>query len=194
MNVPLIEMDAGAAAEKAAAYESQLRRRDDPEYAAAAVGYAALAEGTPLLNLREAFAHTGLGEDGRPKLAIARADRKQVYVRVRSNDLEFSTLKRSSWNYAGSLLIHVPFTGIGERWKDGYSLVPLVPADVRPSEPLHNFLILWEVEQWADRPFIAQPDRDPYLLRHLVGELYAVVAEWDLTDLERAIMAGRREG
>jgi hypothetical protein len=36
------------------------------------------------------------------------------------------------------------------------------------------------------------PDRDPYLLRHVGGALYAVLAAWDLTDLERAIMSARR--
>ena len=76
----------------------------------------------------------------------------------------------------------------------GYALVPLVPADVRPSGQLRNYFILWEVEQWSDRRIGAKPDIDPYLLRHLAGDLYVVEAEWDLTELERAIMSGRREG
>lgn len=30
-----------------------------------------------------------------------------------------------------------------------------------------------------------------YLLRHIAGDLYAVLAQWDLTELERAVMAER---
>lgn len=74
------------------------------------------------------------------------------------------------------------------------SLVPMVPADVRPSGNLKYYFVLWEVEQWSDTSLTAVPDRDPYLLQHLAGDLYIVVAEWDLTELERAIMTGRRGG
>jgi hypothetical protein len=48
------------------------------------------------------------------------------------------------------------------------------------------------VEQWADTRIGARPDRDPYLLRHLHGDAYAVLAEWDLTPLEQLVMTGRR--
>jgi hypothetical protein len=75
---------------------------------------------------------------------------------------------------------------------NGYALIPMIPADVRPRDALENCYVLWEVEHWADRPIRATPDRDPYLLKHLAGDLYAVIAEWDLTELERAIMQGRR--
>lgn len=29
---------------------------------------------------------------------------------------------------------------------------------------------------------------DPLLLKHITGRLFAVVAQWDLTEIERAIM------
>jgi hypothetical protein len=196
VNVTTITMPKQEALAKLEAYQRQLRRRSDKEYEEAAAGYAALAAGTPLLNLADAFAQAGLGEDGRPRLAVAMADRKQVYVRVNQNDLEFSTLGRSRRNYSGTLLITVPFPGAaGRRWQDGYSLVPMVPADVRPETgPLSDYLILWEVEKWVDRPIRATPDCDPFLLKHLGGDLYAIIAQWDLTPLEQAIMTGRREG
>lgn len=184
-------MEPQAAQAKLEAYQAQLRRRADEEYEAAVLGYRALAGGTSLLNLVDVFAQTGLGADGRPKLSIARADRKQVTVTVSQNNLTFDTQERSRWQYQGSLLINVPLPG---EWKHnyGYALVPMVPADVRPSGNLRDFFVLWEVEQWSDRRLLAVPDYDPYLLRHIVGDLYAVIAEWDLTELERAIMTGRR--
>lgn len=35
------------------------------------------------------------------------------------------------------------------------------------------------------------PPTDPFLLRHLGGTLYVVLAQWDLTPLEKAVLAGR---
>ena len=193
MNVSTIVMDEELARKKLVAYREQLRRRADEEYEAAAMAYEAMAQGRPLLNLVDVFQETGLGEDERPKLAMARADRKQVMVRVYKNHVEFNALKNPwRWGYEGSLVIKVPVQNPVEWRKDGYALVPMVPADVRPKGNLRDYFILWEVEQWARRPLIAEPDRDPYLLRHVSGDLYAVVAEWDLTELERMIMAGRR--
>jgi hypothetical protein len=194
VNVSTITMPKEQATAKLRAYQEQLRRRADAEYEAAEAGYAALAAGTPLLNLTEAFAQTGLGQDGRPKLAIARADRRQVTVTVRPRALVFNSLRRSSYGYNGSLVITIHGPGANQTWKSGHALVPMVPADVRPNANLRDYFILWEVEEWSDRPLLAQPDRDPYLLKHLAGDLYVVVAEWDLTELERAIMTGRRGG
>jgi hypothetical protein len=204
-------MEPTAALAKLRAYRQQLKRRVDEEYDAAVIGYEALAAGTRLLDLRQAFGAAGFHPDGRPKLAIARADRPQVMVRVERSSLQFNALADPlRWGYRGSLVINV---GVSRITNDGslagtmassivevllksrgWALVPMVPADVRPKGDLRDFFVLWEVEQWADRALSSDPDRDPYLLRHIMGDLYAVVAEWDLTDLERAIMVGRRVG
>ena len=34
--------------------------------------------------------------------------------------------------------------------------------------------------------------RDPALLRHVRGDLWAVLSVWDLTDLERMVLSQRR--
>jgi hypothetical protein len=47
-------------------------------------------------------------------------------------------------------------------------------------------VILWEAE-WQHVP------SDPLLLRHITGPLYAVLASWDLTELERAVLSRRLE-
>lgn len=197
MNVSTITMPAAAAQAKLDAYRSQLRRRADAEYEQAAAGYQALAAGQPLLDLVEVFAETGLDEHGRPRLAIARADRRQVEVTVRgrSDLLTFDSRLRHSGQPGRGLRIEVScrMNRFGH-YATGYSLVPMVPADVRPNADLRKLHILWEVEEWSDRPLLAVPPYDPYLLRHIAGDLYAVIAEWDLTEIERAIMKGRRDG
>lgn len=68
----------------------------------------------------------------------------------------------------------------------GYrALVPLIPPNLRPARALVRYVILFEAE-WEP-----VPPTDPLLLRHLHGDLYAVLAAWDLTPLERAVLAGR---
>ncbi|TWT34974.1 hypothetical protein KOR42_53530 [Thalassoglobus neptunius] len=44
----------------------------------------------------------------------------------------------------------------------------------------------------ADFPQTMTPPGDPYLLKKISGEFYAVLAEWDLTELEKAVMAELR--
>ena len=50
---------------------------------------------------------------------------------------------------------------------------------------LTGYHVLWEAEWQQVVP------RDPFLLRHIGGDLYSVVAAWDLTDLERSVIAAR---
>lgn len=197
MHTPLITEDPAQAREQLAAYNRQLHRRDDPEYQAIAAGYAELAAGRPLINLKECFASVPLDEKGRPRLAIARADRRTVTLRASmqsSNRMSFDARKNSANN--PTLLIEVdlpPFEG-RRAWRS-YALVPLIPAAMRDEIPRGTATaschVLWEVEQWSDTPLGSQADRDPYLLKHLGGELWTVLAEWDLSPLERAVMAGR---
>jgi hypothetical protein len=74
--------------------------------------------------------------------------------------------------------------------KRGTAMVPMVPPDVIKDGrgcDLAKHFVLWEVESWA-----AAPPVDPMLLKPIGGDLYAVVAQWDLTELERAILRGTR--
>lgn len=195
MQTPLITEDPAQAREQLAAYSRQLTRRDDPEYRAIAAGYAELAAGRPLLNLKECFATVPLDEKGRPRLAIARADRRTVeLISQYRNRVSFDCRKRSSNSTTLRLEVEIP-PFEGPYWHRAFALVPLIPAAVRAELPRGTVVaschILWEVEQWSDTPLGQQADRDPYLLRHLGGDLWTVLAEWDLTPLERTVMAGR---
>lgn len=208
MNVQTIEMDPQEARERLDAYRASLQRRADEEYEAAVAGYEALAEGTPVLQYGPAIAHAPRDDEQRPLLAIARADRQQVEFEWRGGTrATFSATSLARWDgrLRGDhrLILDVTMRephGLKDRWGyakrvNGWALVPMVPPHaieaIGGRSNLKDHLILWEVEAWADQPIRAVPDRDPYLLRPIHGDLCAVVAEWDLTDLERAVMAGR---
>jgi hypothetical protein len=86
------------------------------------------------------------------------------------------------------------------------ALVPTIPPHLRPTRPLHGdrvpidlkgYVILWEAEWQLDKTV---PPGDPALLRRLGGtladrtlprvRLYTVEAQWDLTPVEQAVLAG----
>lgn len=211
MDVATITMSREDAAKKLEAYEDVLRRTHEDEIEAAIEGYRALAEG-PLVDLDEVFRHCPVDDKGRPRMAIARADRREVRFRwePRAQRVLYTSEREaiSGWRRGGDYPTlcwwvdmareHRQQYQSGGHWYgstlEGYALVPMVPPDVLPQRSyLRKYEVLWEVEAWSDKPHRAEPDRDPYLLRHLGGSLCAIVGEWDLTDLERAIMRGRIE-
>ncbi len=57
----------------------------------------------------------------------------------------------------------------------------MIPPGLMPGGSLSRFHILWEAER-------EEIPRDPMLLRHLGKGRYVVLATWDLTDLERAVL------
>lgn len=200
MNVETIQMSRQQALAKLSKYKERLARGADNEYEAAVAGYKALADGKILLDLEEVFVDVPRDEKQRPMLAIARADRRQVYFCWDGDRYRFDAGVRPGWRSPASLNVRVgagtPYDATkvaGEHShfrKGGYALVPMVPADVRPNVDLKKCHVLWEVPVWADTRIGSAPS-DPYLIQHLAGSLYVVLAEWELTPLEQAITRGR---
>jgi hypothetical protein len=196
----MIQMDPQEARQQLREYRSQLHNRADAEYRAVAQGLEALAEGRPVLHLTNAIAGAGLTPGGYPRLAVGRADRRVIQGRWQGRSFfDFDARKNPSrWNGVRSETL-IQRIDMGVDHPNGadtaWSLVPMVPPQgVRKAggfAALGRHFILWEVEQWYARLPSAKADVDPYLLRHLGGDLYAVVHEWDLTELERAVMTAR---
>jgi hypothetical protein len=196
VDVPTITMPKEKALEKLKAYRADLHKDTEEVYRQAAEGYKALAEGTPLIHLDKAIQAGGFFPDMLPKLAIAPADRREV---------------RFDWHMGTFASYSTQLGGQGPRSERlerrvnmgrehgsqspfgiyGFTLVPMVPADVRPATgQLRDWYILWEVEQWTKNRQTPRAPGDPLLLRHIGGSLYAVLAQWDLTPLEQAILEG----
>lgn len=193
MDVSTITMDPAQAREKLRHYRRAVHRRADAEYERAAKAYESLAEGKPLIALSEVIAAAPRDAKGRPRLAIARADRRQVVYRSRFTGEQFEVVY--SRKAPRDALIEVPRSpATPAAWTTGYALVPMVPPEVRLTRDLSQFFTLWEVEAWSDTLLGVDADRDPYLLQRIDVDLYAVVGEWDLTEVERAITRGRRQG
>lgn len=214
MDIQTITMDPEEAKEKLILYRQATLKRCSAnireEYRAAVKGYEALAAGTPLINLQEAIRFGGLDEKMRPNLAVARADRKQVEFTWREGvRVWFDSRALASSTESETLLMGIDMaephglttTSGNHTWAKmvkGWAIIPMAPPEaieaIGGGSRLKDHMILWEVEEWADTPIQVQPDRDPLLLRLITGDLYAVVAQWDLTELERQVMTNRRNG
>ncbi len=196
MNVAEITMPKEDAIAKVNAYRNGLRRRADAEYKVALTAYEELAAGRTLINIDEVFATADLNEDGFPNIAIGRADRIEVRADRRKGETncEFSTSSdglAGGWRRWPGMTIDCELSEPSDSYTHRFALLPMVPPEVRPKGQLKEYHILWEVNHWSKRSQSRIAPYDPILLKYLTGPLYVVMGTWNLTEVERCIVAGR---
>lgn len=156
----------------------------------------------PVINIVEALKAGGTDPQGRPRLAVARADfRRVVFLRCsgyRPRDAHedeycgdvFYYANAQAWNESSNhdkTNVVVPvstFPQIPHSWERLRAIVPTIPLALRPTN-LKAYHILWEAD-WEGAP------EDPYLLKRVGRWHFAVMAQWDLTPLERGILNASR--
>lgn len=202
MNPATISMPKHEARDRFDEYIEALRdRQPTAEDTATLLGYKALADGKDLIDLFKVFRESEGDHKHRPRLAVGRAHWTHVAVsRTEHGSAIFqqaSTLtewidinRRCAWHRrirfpVGTLHASARPTD-SDRYQFLRAIVPTIPPKLRPRRALHKYVILWEAE-WQLVP------TDPLLLRHIAGPLYAILASWDLTELERAVLSGRLE-
>jgi len=205
MNVELLTMEREDAKRMLREYRRELAREHTAELAAVEQGLQAVARGKRVLHLSNAIVSGGFDERGRPHIAACRADRTRVrlYMPPTGTMLRFTaqTDQRFGRRPLNDQIIAtraVEHSFENRSWQEWDAMVPLVPpaalaaSGLRSRGALGRCIVMWEVERWVQADRKTNPDADPYLLRHVGGELYEILAEWDLTTLERAIMQGAR--
>lgn len=195
MHLTTLELSPDEAAERLAAYQAQLASERTAEDDAIRAGYRAAARGLPIIDLPATIAAGGRFPNGLPRLAVVRANATECWVRVSStwrNEHDVITYCDQANDRGRAAVskhrvsVRAPHVGALETW-GGHTIVPLIPPQFRPGRyRLHLFHILWEVEKWDPTPPV-----DPALLRHIRGNLWSVVATWDLSPLERAVLSAR---
>ena len=196
MNLETLDISEDEAREKLAEYESMVREERTAEDEAIAMGYRAAARGLPILRLSQSVAAGGWHDNGLPRIAVVRADARECFVRWDGSDLVYAD--HDDWRANRGALVgartvrvtvengHAQRKGRGS-WQSASTIVPIVPPRFRPRlRRLRHCHVLWEVEEWT-----RVPPRDPALLRHIRGDLWAVLSVWDLTDLERYVLSQR---
>lgn len=195
MNVVEVPVTREKARELMKAYRNH-RSAQTPEDRAIERAYREIASGRVLIRALESIKAAGLDEQGMPKLAITRADHRRVRCSISAHsDAKFYPLRfrksrsrwgADTWETTQHQVIEIPSLR-AERSASGEAVVPLIPVHLRPQTALDNYHILWEAD-WHAVPV------DPMLLRRLGGDLWIVVCAWDLTEVERAVMASRVAG
>lgn len=163
--------------------------------------YHALSKGHQVIDIYEAFKLAGKYDNDMPKLAISRAHETKVVFERRDKGAG------GFWGKSNYRNVQYPQVAIPKgifsdwdlslwpkgHWNDSIrtveTIVPTIPAKFYPAGKLERYFILWEVERDGWDP-VPEPPGDPFLLRRISGNLFVVLAVWDLTDLEKAVIRG----
>jgi hypothetical protein len=147
-----------------------------------AKAYRAIANGERVIDLYESMRLAGCDSKGRPMLALVRADATKCDCHWGDNAVMYD----SNYGRKGTR-IYVPtgfFPGLRSTTAWVTSIVPIIPPPYR-RYALNKYRILYEAA-WEE------VTKDPLLLEPLGGSLHRVVAAWDLTPVEQAVLRGRR--
>ncbi len=175
MNVAAITVDQQKAAELYRQYREHRDAQTDVDRKIEAV-YRQISRGKKVIRALESIRQAGKDTVGRPKLAICRADAQWCILHEFGSTCEFSS-------DVGTGRIEIKNWTRSERWIGSHKArVPLIPVHLRPKANLRNYHILWEAD-WEAVPV------DPMLLRRMGPDLWIVLAAWDLTEVERAVLS-----
>jgi len=198
MNVQTITMPYKEARAEFNKYRTATIDKKTPEWEkqdlALVQGYKAMMRGQKLINLNQVMKVAGVRpRDLLPRFAIARAYSKLIFVSMEHDGAaHFSIKGHANWSGNFSKKNCVTFRAdtfprfeySQKRLTKAQTLVPIIPPNLRPKRgKIENYHVFWEVEEWTN-----YAPRDPMLLKFLGGELWAVLAVWDLTELERAVL------
>jgi hypothetical protein len=201
MHTELIQLDRGRALQlyrdykKSVHYEKPLAPVDSEVMQA----YRLIAKGKLIIRALESIKQAGLNREFLPKLALAPATAEKCWLtRYRDGQIvmkpkEWSRQKRNAFTFREGTFVFpadsFPIGWDGKRRTSNSThtaQVPPVPLHLKPKRGLASYFILWEAN-WHP-----EPARDPYLLRRIGrGDLWVVLAHWELTEVERAALSTR---
>lgn len=151
--------------------------------------YWLIAKGKTVIRAIESIKAAGADDQGRPKLAIARATATHCFCDAElSGNVRFNWLmpkQKLGWATSRNEIAIRGFGPARHMWNRHKAIVPIIPIHLRPKRALENYHILWEAD-WHAVP------RDPFLLRRIGrSDLWLVCAAWDLTEVEQAVLQSR---
>lgn len=169
-----------------------------------------LSKGNELIDIYKVMEKAGINKNYHPKLAISRADWKEVCFCKKDSGRGVFSKEGSEWgNKKNGDIDLQPHTFV--EWarakqdlktdKRTYQVdsswqiadqkvktkVPIIPVQLWPEDSLTNYYILWEVDNWEELP----KQDDPILLKRITENLFVILGCWDLTELEQSIISGR---
>lgn len=180
MNVQPLAVERAAALAMLREYKAHRNAYDQRDWEIERI-YRAIARGKTVISVNDAIVRGGLDSQGRPRLAIMRADQHQCICQTyRSDRVVFCSATGSK---AAEWYFQIPWPNRTQRPMQGsVALLPRIPPQHRPAQgTLPSYHLLWEAN-WSDLP------DDPYLLRRIGKDAFVVVAAWELTEIELSVV------
>ena len=162
-----------------------------------------LSQGKSLIDIYKVMEKAGVNKNYQPRMAISRADWKEVYFTKTDEGRGCFTNKGSDWASKSEGDIDLqPRTfmqWVRSKDNDGKDIswnianqkcktkVPIIPAHLMPEGNLTVYYILWEVQRWEDLP----EQKDPLLLKRITENLFVILSAWEVTALEQSVISGR---
>lgn len=210
MELATLNIPVGLAREKFAEYHKAVKERHNTEDEAIMRGYREIIRGRQVIDIVATIKAGGYRDDVKhpwdkhrsdliaPRLAVVRADALWCWLGIDAAGRVMFHGRKDNFNNRpntnakryvvrlprGTAAEDIPYNQRPDH--NVRAMVPPVPPSLRPKDSLGNYHILWEAEWEAVAPI------DPVLLKHIGGDLYAVLAMWDLTELERTVLARSR--
>jgi hypothetical protein len=191
MKVEELALDQDKARELYERYQEHREGYTDADREIATI-YKQIAAGRTVIRALESIRAAGCNEEGLPKLAICPAHMTECWYEPNGTGLQHGHVTfgkfRANYRSGKKQTVRMDWPFVPKPKRDGYrycATVPLIPVHLRPKHALHNYHILFEAE-WTRRYPV-----DPFLLRRFGGDAWLVLAAWDLTDVERAVMSSR---
>lgn len=211
MEIEKIQMPKDKAKEEWKKYNSLIKKRHEKYLEEMKQCMYQLSQGKSLIDINKVMEKAGVTKNYQPKIAIARADWKEVFFNKKDSGRGFFSGSDKIWygktdgdiDLSPETFVQWLRTKDDINMKDGTvrqadnrwtiqnsqikTKVPIIPAQLFPDGDLSNYYILWEVKDWEDLP----ETKDPLLLKRITENLFVILGAWDLTDLEQSIISGR---
>lgn len=204
METDTIDMTVEEAEEAYKKYAELVKEREEKSLEILKQASYHLSQGRKVLNIYDSILRGGVDENKEPKLAIGRADWGTVFfTKHRGKSGAFGSARvGSNWGKVDS--VRLPINYFDEEWEieDSTkswsepkrptikSAIPLIPAELMPKGKLNNYYILFEVGRWEEDLSRRRVGDDPLLLRRLSENMFVVLAMWDVSPLEKAVLEG----
>lgn len=211
MEIEKIQMPKEKAKEEWKAYNALIKKRNDKYLEDMKKCMYQLSQGKALIDINKVMEKAGVTKNYEPKLAIARADWKEVYFYKKDSGRGFFSEGSRDWYIKSDGDIDLPPETFVQwlRTKDDITMsdktirqadnrwniqtpqiktkVPIIPVQLMPEGKLSEYYILWEAEKWEELP----KQDDPLLLKRITENLFVILSAWEVTALEQSIISGR---
>ncbi len=205
MDIQKIQMPKEKAKEEWKKYNELIKKRQEKYLEDMKKCMFELSKGRELIDIYKVMEKVGVNKDYQPRIAVSRADWKNVFFVKKDSGRGFFASRNTNWPSKLDGYIDLqPQTfmdwprrnndagkPITESWGIANEVcetkVPIIPAQLMPEGKLEGYYILWEVEKWENLP----ETKDPLLLKRITENLFVILGAWDLTDLEQSIISGR---